>query len=415
MPIFNKTIFTGFAPNLTGRDTLTALAYLCFPWKWLSWRQGGYAGRAEKKIKNYFGVSQAKIFDSGRSALFFALKALSAEQGTEVLVQAYTCVVVANAITQTGATPVYLDVGDDFNLDPEKLESKITARSKILIIQHTFGQPARLDKLLAIAKKHNLKIIEDCAHSLGARYQGKLLGTFGHLGMLSFGSDKIISCARGGALITGDETIGQQINNFQENLPPSSRLKIFQHLMHYPAFYLGKALYSLKIGKIILKLAKNLNIINKIIYPEEKAGERGKNYPARLPDCLAKILVNQLADLEKTIIHQKKIAALYDNLIDNKNIYQPFKAQTDCVYLRYPILTNEPKSLVRLAKQQAIILGDWYSTPIAPGDINLGGTSYKPGDCPKAEALARQSVNLPTDRQISQADAERIIKFINSF
>ncbi len=413
MPIFKKTIFTGFAPNLTGRDTLTALAYLLLPWKWLSWRDGQYAGQAETKIKNYFSVSQAHVFDSGRSALFFALKALGAEQGTEVLVQAYTCLVVANAIKYAGATPVYLDVGDDFNIDPLDLEKKITPRAKILIIQHTFGQPARLQELLAIAKKYNLKIIEDCAHSLGARYQGKLTGAFGDVGMLSFGSDKIISCVRGGALVTNDEEVGKKLSDYKNNLPPSAVSKIFQHLMHYPIFYAGKALYSLTIGKILLKLAKNLNIINKIIYSEEKVGDRMKDYPARLPDCLAKILINQLGELEEIIKHQKKIAGLYDSLLDHKKINLPLKAKADCVYLRYPVLTENPKKLARLAKQQGIILGDWYQTPIAPADIMFEPTGYRPGACPKAEALAGQSINLPTDRQISETDAARIISCVN--
>lgn len=415
MPIFKKTIFTGFAPNLTGRDTLTALAYLLLPWKWAAWREGEYAGAAQEKIKKYFGVKHTLAFDSGRSALYFALKALGAGGGAEVLVQAYTCVVVATSINLTGAKPVYLDVGDDFNINPEELEKKITPQTKILIIQHTFGQPARISEILAIAKKHNLKIIEDCAHSLGARYQGRLTGVFGHIGMLSFGSDKIISCARGGALITDDDEINKKIKNYQNNLPASSLIKIFQHLMHFPVFYAGKALYSLKIGKIILKLAKNLHIINKIIYSEEKAGEQGKYYPARLPNCLADILNKQLGDLEKIISHRKKIAAVYDKMIDNIKIRQPLKGGSDCAYLRYPILAEEPKKLSRLAKARGIILGDWYSTPIAPADIALNRTGYHAGDCPGAEALAGQSLNLPTDRRISETDAEKIVKLINSF
>lgn len=233
--------------------------------------------------------------------------------------------------------------------------------------------------------------------------------------MLSFGSDKIISSARGGALITDDDEINKKINNYKNSLPPSSYGKIFQHLAHYPIFYAGKALYSFKIGKILLKLAKNLNIINKIIYPEEKAGEMGKNYPARLPNCLAKILVNQLNDLNKIINHQKYIAALYDKLISNKNIQLPLSGQPDCIYLRYPILVGEPKKLLQYAKKQGIILGDWYSAPIAPADSSRNSAGYQPGSCPKAEALASRSVNLPTDRQITDKQAYKITGVILSF
>src|SRR3989338_2662999 len=121
MAFFNKTIFTGLAPNLTGRDTATALAYLFLPWKWSSLRNGRYANQAEEQLKKYFSVPYAHIFDSGRSALYFALKALGADSEAKVLVQAYTCVVVSNAINYTGAKPIYLDIGDDFNINPEEL------------------------------------------------------------------------------------------------------------------------------------------------------------------------------------------------------------------------------------------------------------------------------------------------------
>ncbi|MBU2233847.1 aminotransferase class I/II-fold pyridoxal phosphate-dependent enzyme, partial [Patescibacteria group bacterium] len=261
MYIFNKTIFTSFSPNLTGRDTLIALKYLCLPWRWLSWQNGKYPAIVEKKLQKFFDVKFCNVFDSGRSALHFALKVLGAGDRVEVLVQAYTCVVVANAINWTGAKPIFVDIGEDFNIDPVDLVKKITAKTKILIIQHTFGLPAKLDEILAIAKQHNLKIIEDCAHSLGARYHGKLTGTFGNIGMLSFGSDKIISCVRGGALITNDNEISKKIKELNNKLPEPTLLKIIQHLLHYPAFYLSKPVYHLFIGKIILKLAKKLNII----------------------------------------------------------------------------------------------------------------------------------------------------------
>ena len=128
----------------------------------------------KKKIQDFFNIKFCNVFDSGRSAIYFALKSLGAGDGVEVLVQAYTCVVVVNAINWTGAKPIYVDIGDDFNIEPADLIKKVTTKTKILIIQHTFGQPAKLDELLAITKQYNLKVIEDCAHSLGACCNNKL-------------------------------------------------------------------------------------------------------------------------------------------------------------------------------------------------------------------------------------------------
>lgn len=418
MTIFNKTIFTGFSSNLTGRDTSKALGCLFLPWRWPDLINGEYVELAEKKLSRYFNIKYAHAFDSGRSALYYALKALGAKEGDEILVQAYTCVVVANAIKFTGAKPILVDIGDDFNIDPAGLENKITPKTKILIIQHTFGLPARLQEILAIAERNNLKVIEDCAHSLGARYQGKLTGTFGDIGMLSFGSDKIISCIRGGALITDNQEIGLKIKELKNKLPEPNLIKTIQHLLHYPIFYLAKPLYNLFIGKIILILAKKLNVINKIIYKQEKTGEQVKFYPAKLANALANILCYQIDEIDQLNLHRQTISEIYTKEINNQKITLPWgNSQIDfknCACLRCPVLLKNPNRLLSYAKKQGVILGDWYNAPIAPADIDSKKTGYL-NDCPKAELLASQSVNLPTDRQINPRDAKKIVKIINSF
>jgi len=419
MPIFHKTIFTGFAPNLTGRDALTALAYLFLPWRWGKILSGRYPELAEEKLRRYFQVKHAYAFDSGRSALYYGLKALGAGAGDEILVQAYTCVVVINAIKWTGAKPVFIDISRDFNLDPAALENKITAKTKIIIIQHTFGRPARLDEILAIARKHHLKIIEDCAHSLGARYRGKLTGSFGDLGMLSFGSDKIISSARGGALITNNDELGQKIKNFCAGLARPNLPKTIQHLWHFPIFYTAKPIYHLFIGKFILILAKKFNILNRIIYRPEKMGKPVKFYPARLANALAHILNFQLDEIDALNAHRQKISKIYQEKINQPLIKLPWRepgiilAENAC--LRYPLLSRQADKLTAYAKKRGIILGDWYNSVIAPKDVSLKETGYRAGECPTAESLAAQSVNLPTDRRITEKQALRIIDVINSF
>ncbi len=417
MSIFNKTIFTGFAPNLTGRDVKTASGYLFLPWRWLKLLDGEYIKLAEKKLREFFNIKNAYVFDSGRSALYYALKTLEVGEGDEVLVQAYTCVVVVNAIKFTGAKPIFIDINNTFNIDPADLEKRITPKTKVLIIQHTFGLPANLDLLLAIAAKHNIKIIEDCAHSLGVKYNGQLVGTFGHIGMFSFGSDKIISCARGGALITNDEAINEKIKSFYEKLPKPSTLKTLQHLLHFPIFYISKPIYHLYLGKFILILAKKLNIFNKIIYKKEKIGERVNFYPSRLANSLANILCDQINEIDIVIKHQRKISEIYNQKINNPLINLPWREANlnGGACLRYPILTKKPKELMTFAKKQGIILGDWYSCVIAPCDSDINKTGYHAGDCPNAEHLAAQSVNLPTDRHITEKQADKIIKIINSY
>ncbi|MFA6393779.1 MAG: aminotransferase class I/II-fold pyridoxal phosphate-dependent enzyme [Patescibacteria group bacterium] len=410
-------IFTGFSPNLTGRNTLKALGWICLPWKWKNLAKGENVEKAERELKKYFGLKQAVTFDSGRSALYFALKALEIKEGDEVLVQAYTCVVVANAIRWTGAMPVYVDVGDDFNMDVNDLEKKITPRVKVVIIQHTYGLPAELEKIIGIARKHGLKIIEDCAHSFGARHNEKLTGVFGDIGMLSFGSDKILSCVRGGALVTDNPELGQKLEKYQSGLKPLAVKDIIRHLLHFPVFYLGKPLYGVFVGKAILWLAKNIYLVNRIITRNEKQGERDSLFSRTLPNALADILLGQLKEVGAVNEQRKKIAALYDSEISAKIKKPLLKAanKDECVYLRYPILIDQPKELMNYAKKHKIILGDWYNAVIAPRDSAIDKSGYTPGACPNAEKLAARIVNLPTGRNMGEGDARRVVKVVNQW
>lgn len=414
MKFYKKPIFTGFAPNLTGEAVKIACAFLFLPWRWPKLRIGGAIKKVEQWLKNYFQVQEAICFDSGRSALYFALKALEVGEGDEVLLQSYTCVVVINAIRWIGAKPIFVDINNDFNMSADDLENKYSPKAKALIIQHTFGRPCDLDKFLAFAKKHNLKIIEDCAHSLGARCQNKLTGAFGDIGMLSFGSDKIISCVRGGALITNDKNLAKKILQCQNTLPLSTLLKTIQHLLHYPFFYFCKPFYNLEIGKWELAVAKKMNIYNKIIYPSEKMGLPVAFYPARLPNSLAKILLKQFSTLAEVIAHQKEIAKYYHNNLNNPMVTKP-QWSDDSVWLRYTILVKNAPQLHQFAKKEGIIFGNWYDAPVAPKDVDLNVISYVAGACPNDERLSQMSVNLPTDRHISLIDAKRVVKIVNQY
>jgi len=412
MKFYKKPIFTGFAPNLTLQDLRKACGFVFVPWRWWKLRMGESVAMVEELIKNYFQIKHAFTFDSGRTALHYALKALGAQEGVDVLVQSFTCMVVINAIKWTGAKPVFVDIDSNFNIDYTDLVKKITQNSRILIIQHTFGRPANLEKLLQIAKENNLNVVEDCAHSFGARHNGQLTGTFGNIGILSFGSDKNLSCVRGGALITKDDNLAKKIEEFRSTLHSSDLIKVLQHLLHYPFFAINKPLYNLQIGKWKLGLAKKLNIINKTIYPAEKEGKQVSFYPSLLPNALAEILLGQFKHITQTTEHRQMIAKIYNEEIQNCVVIKP-EFSDESVWLRYTLLVKNPQALHTFAKNQGIILGNWYDCPVAPCDIDISATDYVLGTCPNDEKLSQMCINLPTDPCITPEDARRIIKLIN--
>lgn len=413
-------IFTGFSPNSSTKDVKIASFFYLFPYLLpfvgaYFWRKGNSEKIVEHMLQKYFSIDHAITFDSGRSALHFGLEALGVEKGDIVAVQAYTCGVVINAIRWLGAEPLYIDTSDDFNMDPADLQRKSEGKTvKALIIQHTFGIPAQTKKLLDIAKEQNMRTIEDCAHSLGVKSDGTLTGLHAELGMLSFGSDKMISCVRGGAVITNSDEIGERLKEIQQSLPQTALRVISQHLLHYPIFYFGKKLYSLVIGKILLKVASSLGIINKIIYRPEKKGRQVDFYPTQMPNVLAVILKEQLGELDTLNAHRRDIAKMYDTKLRNHHIRTP-QTDSETVYLRYPVLVDNPQDLLSYAKRKGIILGNWYSRVVAPVDMDMSQMHYTEGSCPNAELLSSQSVNLPTNRNITKKKAEYIIDTLNAY
>ena len=315
---------------------------------------------------------------------------------------------------KTGATPVYVDIDENFCTDPKDAKKKITSQTKAIIIQHTFGQAAQLDELLSFAKEHKIFTIEDCAHSFGTRHKGKLTGTFADIGILSFGSDKVLSCVRGGAAITADETLGKQLQAVQQRLPKLPLHIVAQHLLHYPFFFVGRAWYGLGVGKILLALAKKLHLTNRIIDPIEKRGEFPVYAPATFAPVFARLLLPQLAEVDEQNEQRREIAALYRAGLQNiSGIILPPEDE-ESIYLRYTIRVSDPERIEKLAKAQGMYLGDWYRTVIAPKDCAPGISGYVSGSCPRAELYAPQSLNLPTDRHISEADAQHIISFLRT-
>lgn len=408
-----KTIFTGFSPNTSIDDVRIARSFLLNPFKWSSWRRGTESGHAESMLAEYLSTKKEHtyVFDSGRSALLIALKSLGIQPGDEVLVQAFTCVVVINAIKWTGGVPVYVDIEKDtLNMDPQDAEQKITARTKCMIIQHTFGLPADLTALMDIAMRHELRTIEDCAHSLGAQYNGRFTGTYADIGMFSFGTEKIISCVRGGALVTSDTTIANHVREQQSALPQMARWRVFQHLVHVLAFPFGKRYYHVGPGKVFLKVLKSVHVIPRLITQKEKRGVYTMQEVTQLPNALATLLVAQIPTINKRNEHRKHIARMYR---DSLSVSDQQSNHDEHVYLRYALFSAKPKEMQALAKERDVLLGDWYSTVVAPSDCDMLVVGYMIGSCPVAEDRARHVLNLPTDVSISTSDVARICETIS--
>jgi dTDP-4-amino-4,6-dideoxygalactose transaminase len=180
---------------------------------------GSNVRELEKKIAEFQGLADAVGVASGTDALHLALEAFGIAEGDEVITTPFTFIATAEAILYTGAKPVFVDIDDDtMNIDTENIESRITEKTKAIMPVHLFGHPADMGKIIDIAKKHNLKIIEDCAQSFGADINGKRTGSFGEAGCFSFYPSKNLGAfGDGGMIVLSNPTIADDIRRLRNH------------------------------------------------------------------------------------------------------------------------------------------------------------------------------------------------------
>lgn len=349
-------ISCSLSPNTEADDVFLAFRLLFTPWKW---KRGAAILRVESRLG---GVS----FNSGRAALFAILQSFGIGRGDEVIVQAFTCVAVPDAISWVGAAPVFADIDETYCMDPADFEKKITKKTKAIIVQHTFGISAQMEKISIIAKKHNIKVIEDFAHTMSLPLKGDA-------GFYSFGRDKVISSIFGGLAIG-------PVKSFQKTLEYPSYFWIFQQLLHPVAFAIILPTYSIGIGKIVLVILQKLHLLS---FPQI---HEVKKYP----NALAILLLHQLKKLDKYTRQREEASVVYGKKYP---------------YLRFPLRVDDPAKTIARAKKHGILLGNWYHNVVDP----LPGT-YDIDSCPRAQEAAKHIINLPT--RISVKDARYVWKHL---
>ena len=409
-----KPISISLSPNTEKDDIRLALKFIFKPRRW---KEGKAVEELEYKFREYLGAKYAFAFSSGRTALMAILHSLGFAKNDEILLQAFTCNAVSNPIIWSGLTPVYVDCNEkNFNINTEDLKRKITTRSRAVIIQHTFGLPVDIDEINEICKQNNLILIEDCAHSLGAEYKGKTVGSFGQVSFFSFSRDKIISSVYGGMVATNDDFLAEKIRDFQEKLDYPSSFWILQQLLH-PVLTNYLILPTYKIGgKYLLVLLQWFNVLSKAIHKKEKRGEKPSYFPRKLPNTLARLALNQFEKLERFNEYRQEIAEFYYQELKDSNFELPPNPEDKKqVFLRFTIKHPKAHKIIKEAWQKNILIGDSYTSPVAPHDTNLEKVGYKLGSCPRAEKLAKETFNLPTHINISKNDAKKVIDFLRKY
>lgn len=409
-----KPISISLSPNTLADDTRLAARTLLSPW---FWNDTDAVSEFEEAFKSKFGLSNATSFNSGRSALLALLESFDLNEGDEVLIQAFTCNAVPNPVMWAGLVPVYVDCNiDDYNISIEDLKLKLTDRSKVIIVQHTFGIPANMKELLDFCKKNNLLLIEDCAHALGAKYDGQYVGTLGDAAIFSFSRDKVISCVYGGMATAKDDGLAARIAEYRDEKGNPSFIWIARQLMH-PMFMNWLVLPTYKFfGKPLLVILQATKILSKAVHWKEKIGERPGYFPKALPGALATLALHQFKKLDEFNEHRRVLASRYSKQLDGTDFTVPADAfREGGIFLRLPVRHPSAHDIIKKAWKEGVLLGDWYTTPVSPHDTDLDSVGYEYGSCPNAEVLCSTTLNLPTHINMTRKHEGIVMRCINKY
>ena len=328
--------------------------------------QGPKVDEFEKKFAEYSEAKYGIATSSGTTALHTALVAAGVERGDEVITTPFTFAATSNSILYSDATPVYADIDPKtFNLNPEKIEEKITDKTKAIVPVHLYGQPADMDPILEIAEKHDLKVIEDAAQAHGSTYKGKKIGSIGDLGCFSFYPTKNMTTGEGGMVTTNDDDLAEK----------SAMIRAHGESKRYEQSLLG---YNYRMTDIAASIGiVQLKSIDKF---NEKRNENAKYLSEGLSDVEG--ITTPCVDSNVThVFHQYTIRVSKD-----RDEFKQFLTDNEIgTGVHYPIV---------LYKQ--------------PYYQNLGIT----GNCPEAELAANQVISLPVHPSLTTEELDTIIETV---
>jgi dTDP-4-amino-4,6-dideoxygalactose transaminase len=321
----------------------------------------------ENNFAAYTGSKHCAGVASGLDALILALRALRLERGAEVLFPSNTYIATILSIIQNDLTPVPVEPDiNTYNIDPGKIEEKITPRTRALIVVHLYGKACDMDPIIDICRRHNLRLIEDCAQSHGAKYKGKMTGSFGDFGAFSFYPTKNLGAlGDAGALTTDSKDLDQEIRTLR-------------------------------------------NYGSRIKYYNEQVG-----YNSRLDEIQAAFLSIKLKSLDNIIRHKRKLAEIYLEGI-NDNFIKPLVHQDFFdVYHIFNIRHKQRDRLKEYLMSKGIKTDIHY--PVSPNKQKAMAGILDVFSCPVSEEIHRTTLSLPISYFHSEEDALTVVDCLNGF
>ena len=436
--MFPAPVHHTFGPLADGRQIRRSLGVFLTPWRW---RRGTSSLEFSEELKRKFR-GDLILFSSGREGLLALFRALDLHADDEVIIQAYTCVVVPNAIQAAGAVPVYVDIErDTLNLDLDDVRKKITPKTRAIICQHTFGIPADMEALRVLCDERQIVLIEDCAHVLpdeppspvlrdqppppvfrnqppppsplprrGRGYGGwGLIAQEGDYLLLSFGRDKAISGITGGAIVSRNPTVSTRLRELEKDAVDLPLARIFRYLLYPIVYWKIRLLYRFGLGRLYAAFISRLGALVPIVTREEKHGRMPEQLH-RMPNACAYLALDQLRRLKSINDHRRMLTKFYLEEFQKRGWPILGAVHKDLPLQKFPIFVKEAEKIRRSLKRKNIFLDDgWTGCVVCPASVHIPDTGYELGNDPEAEAVCEEILSLPTHPGMTIGQARRLV------
>jgi perosamine synthetase len=365
--------------------------------RWLEdprrWTDESVVGGYEDAFSRWNGSAHAFAFMGGRVALSAAIHALGLRPGDEVIVPAYTCVVVDNAFRFAGVTPVYADIElETYGLDAEDAAARITGNTKAILLQHLYGLVCRdYEAILDLAARKGLKVIEDCAHAAGAAYRGVKVGNRGDVAVYSSERSKPFNTILGGVAATRDAAIAAGLREFRDAAPWPDKALVHSLLANVMLDHFEcKHPYRWALGEWQYMRLGAPRLIS--TSAEEERGVRPQGYGARMAPPVAALGLNQLRKIDRYNAMRRAQAQVWSTWCKSRGYAAPRVLEGSTpVFLRYPVmvepwLKDDPRSL---REELGVDIGGWFVSHLHPAKDQLSGFVC-------ADKAVAGCINLPT-------------------
>ena len=380
----------------------------------------------EKGFAELVGQGKSLSFAAGRMAFYTYMKILKIGNDDEVIIQSSNCSVMVNAILRLGAKPVFSDIDvDTMGTDPKSVKKLITPKTKLIVAQHSFGIPCEIDQIIKIANQFNIKVLEDCALTVGSKYKGLTVGNWGDAALFSIDHSKPLNCMIGGLLYLKDNILFQRIKKMRDGMP---NLDIKHQLALYRRFLFERKYYSPKkysFGKFIelfyailgkLRKSQSAFLLDDYNHPD-KLHKSNYFYPAKLPVFISKLGLYELKYFNENKLSKKELLDDYIEIfVKNKKsklIPQAyFDKRNYIIPLRFIAYFSNKLIAYKYFSKILDVNSSWFQTSIIGcDDIEVMG--YTIGSCKNSELISEKVINFPCTFDINQK--KEIQKKVNLF